>query len=151
MAFTRRLTGTARLKSILDDMACCRMKLLKKKRARHDHMKINCKTVGSYLNTRASEVKPAIAIPTWSSIRNIFCWYDASSPVDRYIHINNLINTFKFKAFDHYQPWEPITLHASLTLDQQPQILVSQLLMRTRLDEVGLEVKKPYYQSRMCF
>ena len=53
------------------------------------HIQINCKTVGPYLNTRASEVKPAIAIPTWSSIRNIFCWYDASSPVDRYIHIND--------------------------------------------------------------
>ena len=35
------------------------------------------------LSTRASDVKPAMAIPTWSSIRNIFCWYDANSPVDR--------------------------------------------------------------------
>jgi hypothetical protein len=38
----------------------------------------------AYLSTRASEVRPAIAIPTWSSIRNIFCWYDASSPVERF-------------------------------------------------------------------
>ena len=35
------------------------------------------------LRTRASEVRPAIAMPTWSSMRNIFCWYDASSPLER--------------------------------------------------------------------
>ena len=34
-------------------------------------------------STLASDVNPAMAIPTWSSIRNIFCWYAASSPVDR--------------------------------------------------------------------
>ena len=38
---------------------------------------------GTYLRTRASDVKPAIAMPTWSSMRNIFCWYDASSPLER--------------------------------------------------------------------
>ena len=25
-----------------------------------------------------------MAMPTWSSIRYIFCWYDASSPNERY-------------------------------------------------------------------
>jgi hypothetical protein len=37
----------------------------------------------AHLNTRASLVNPAIATPTWSSIRIIFFWYDASSPVER--------------------------------------------------------------------
>ena len=27
----------------------------------------------TYLRTRASDVRPAIAMPTWSSMRNIFC------------------------------------------------------------------------------
>jgi hypothetical protein len=38
----------------------------------------------TYERTRASEVKPAMATPRWSSIRISFFWYDASSPVERY-------------------------------------------------------------------
>lgn len=73
MADTSRLTGTGRLKTILEPMACWRIKLLHgrvRKRTRLNTVR----EVGSmYLRTRASEVRPAIAMPMWSSIRNIFC------------------------------------------------------------------------------
>jgi hypothetical protein len=69
MAETSRLTGMGRLKTMREDMACCRMKLLCdtfSPKSPHDcHI--------AYLSTRASLVNPAIAIPAWSSILYIFC------------------------------------------------------------------------------
>lgn len=58
-----RATGIARPYSMRDCMACWRIELL---------------------STRASDVNPAMAIPTWSSISISFFWYVASSPVERF-------------------------------------------------------------------
>ena len=59
-----------------------RRQRLRSSRARPDSA---VREVGeTHLRTRASDVRPAIAMPTWSSIRNIFCWYEASSPLERW-------------------------------------------------------------------
>lgn len=79
MAETRRFTGAGRLKSMREDMACCLMKLLQTRLRHLPDIAVKY----THLKTRASDVSPAIAMPTWSSIRYIFCWYEASSPNER--------------------------------------------------------------------
>ena len=53
---------------------------------------------GTYERTRASLVRPAMAIPTWSSIRMSFFWYVASSPVDRYLSVIGAFTGYRFEG-----------------------------------------------------
>lgn len=100
-----------------------------------------------YLSTRASDVKPAIAMPTWSSIRNIFCWYEANSPVERCVV--SVICICRLEV--NRRPSGLIIWHVSLIADQLPRILASRPREHIRLDEDGLEEKRRYYPSRRCF
>jgi hypothetical protein len=71
-ASTRWFMGTGLLKVIFDAIAQCRQKLLQS-------------DVSSWRQTSWwrpwLDVNPAIAMPTWSSIRNVFCWYKAFWPL----------------------------------------------------------------------
>jgi hypothetical protein len=69
MADTKRFTGTGRLNNILDAIACWRIKLLQTKKKENKarvsiRASVKNKETPPNLKTRASDVSPAMAIPT---------------------------------------------------------------------------------------